>query len=97
MLLPRRRVGACSPSTHRMASTTLDFPQPFGPTTAVIPGAKLMLVGSRKDLKPTTSRLFRRISRSLHHYHRVHLSQIISAGSIRLLYLPYREPSSPYI
>src|SRR5713226_803657 len=60
-LLPRKRVGACSPSTQRIASTTFDLPQPFGPTTAVAPGLKLITVASRKDLKPTNSRLFRRI------------------------------------
>src|SRR5580698_6824366 len=68
-VLPRRRVGACSPSTHRMASTTLDLPHPLGPTTAVTPGAKLMLVCSKKDLKPTSSRLLRRIYPRLRHNH----------------------------
>src|SRR5215472_7479285 len=67
ILLPRRRVGACSPSTHRIASTTLDFPQPFGPTTAVMPGAKPIVVESRKDLKPSNSRLLRRMLHRLHH------------------------------
>src|ERR1700722_17857049 len=60
-LLPRRRVGACSPSTHRIASTTFDLPHPLGPTTAVIPGAKPIVVESRKDLKPSNSRLLRRM------------------------------------
>src|SRR5271156_4226594 len=60
-LLPRRRVGACSPSTHRIASTTFDLPHPLGPTTAVIPGAKLIVVESRNDLKPSNSRLLRRM------------------------------------
>src|SRR5208282_385402 len=71
MLLPRRRVGACSPRTHRIASTTLDLPQPLGPTTAVIPGAKLIVVESRKDLKPSNSRLLRRMlpSPPPHHHH----------------------------
>ena len=35
-----------------MASTTLDFPQPFGPTMAVIPGRKLNPVLSTKLLNP---------------------------------------------
>src|ERR1700719_4144157 len=61
MLLPRRRVGACSPRTHRIASTTLDLPHPLGPTTAVIPGAKPIVVESRNDLKPSNSRLLRRM------------------------------------
>src|ERR1039457_2855224 len=60
-LLPRSRVGACSPSTHRIASTTFDLPHPLGPTTAVIPGAKPIVVESRKDLKPSSSRLLRRM------------------------------------
>jgi hypothetical protein len=37
------------------------LPHPFGPTTAVIPGAKLIVVESRKDLKPSNSRLLRRM------------------------------------
>src|SRR5487761_1490937 len=61
VLLPRSRVGACSPSTQRIASTTFDLPHPLGPTTAVIPDAKLIDVESKKDLKPTNSRLLRRI------------------------------------
>src|ERR1700682_6583586 len=60
-LLPRSRVGACSPRTHRMASTTLDLPHPLGPTTAVIPGEKPIVVESRNDLKPSNSRLLRRM------------------------------------
>src|ERR1700722_5454991 len=63
-LLPRNRVGACSPSTQRIASTTFDLPQPLGPTTAVAPALKLITVASRKDLKPTNSRLLRRIQAS---------------------------------
>src|SRR5262249_3316644 len=59
--LPRKRVGACSPRIQRMASTTFDLPQPLGPTTAVIPDAKLIVVGSKKDLKPINSRLFKRM------------------------------------
>src|ERR1700687_3346739 len=60
-LLPRSRVGACSPRTQRMASTTLDLPHPLGPTTAVIPGEKPIVVESRNDLKPSNSRLLRRM------------------------------------
>src|SRR6266481_5774566 len=87
-LLPRRRVGACSPRTHRIASTTLDLPHPFGPTTAVTPGAKLTLVCSKKDLKPTRSRLLRRMlpSPPPHHHPSKHsrtLSQTVRGGSTR--------------
>ena len=35
-----------------MASTTLDFPLPFGPTTTVTPGSSSSVVASAKDLKP---------------------------------------------
>src|SRR5690606_1215303 len=47
----------CSPSTHRMASTTLDLPQPFGPTMAVTPSLKWMVILSPKLLKPFISSL----------------------------------------
>src|ERR1700688_3333036 len=60
-LLPRSRVGACSPRTHRIASTTLDLPHPLGPTTAVVPGEKPIVVGSRNDMKASNSTLLRRI------------------------------------
>src|SRR6202167_2409646 len=82
-LFPRRRVGACSPSTHRIASTTFDLPHPLGPTTAVIPGAKLIVVESRNDLKPSNSRLLRRMLSPPpphHHCHRS-LSQSTHRGS----------------
>ena len=35
---PRRALAEVSPKTQRIASTTLDLPQPFGPTTPVTPG-----------------------------------------------------------
>src|SRR3954470_23574529 len=35
-----------------MASTTLDLPDPFGPTTTVTPGSNLIVFGSANDLKP---------------------------------------------
>jgi len=47
----------CSPSTHRMASTMFDLPQPFGPTTPVIESLKLMVVFSGKLLNPFISKL----------------------------------------
>src|ERR1700722_5639617 len=48
----------CSPSTHEIASTTFDLPQPFGPTMHVIP-LPLNVIGvfSKKDLKPNNSTL----------------------------------------
>ena len=38
--------------TQRTASTRLDLPQPFGPTTPVNPGSITKSVGSTKDLNP---------------------------------------------
>ena len=37
---------------QRIESTTLDFPQPFGPTMPVTPGRKLKTVLSTKLLNP---------------------------------------------
>ena len=48
----------CSPSTQLMASTTFDFPQPFGPTMQVVPvPLNVTTVRSQNDLKPTISTL----------------------------------------
>ena len=52
ILLPRRYLALCSPNTQRMASEILLLPEPFGPTTAVIPLSKVNSVLSAKDLKP---------------------------------------------
>src|SRR6201993_5550732 len=56
---PRRVFAPCSPITHARASTTLDLPEPLGPTTAVMPGSKRRVVGDAKDLKPFNVRLLR--------------------------------------
>src|SRR5690554_4118244 len=45
-----------SPITQRSASTRLDFPHPFGPTTPVSPGSNTSSTGSVKDLKPVSLR-----------------------------------------
>src|ERR1700674_3198530 len=46
----------CSPRTQEMASTTLDLPQPFGPTMQVVPDPlNVTTVRSQNDLKPTIS------------------------------------------
>src|SRR6266481_2597186 len=48
----------CSPRTQEMASTTLDLPQPLGPTMQVVPEPlKVTTVRSQNDLKPTISTL----------------------------------------
>ena len=56
---PRKLFAPCSPRTQAIASTTLDFPEPFGPTTAVIPCSKFRVVEDANDLKPRIVRLFR--------------------------------------
>ena len=53
--------GAWAPSTQPMASTTLDLPLPFGPTTTVTPGSSSRAVVSAKDLKPFRVRVLRNI------------------------------------
>ena len=55
MSLPRRLLALCSPSTHLMASTMFDLPDPLGPTITVIPGGNSNRVLSAKLLKPTSS------------------------------------------
>ena len=59
ILPPRRAFAPCSPMTQVSASTTLDFPDPLGPTTQVIPGSKRRVVAEAKDLKPLSVRLLR--------------------------------------
>src|SRR5262245_30098848 len=59
ILPPRSALAPCSPRTQEIASTTLDLPEPFGPTTQVIPGSSFNVVGEAKDLKPLTVRLLR--------------------------------------
>ena len=52
ILLLRTADGAWAPSTQASASTTLDFPEPLGPTTTVTPGSNSIVVESAKDLNP---------------------------------------------
>ena len=49
ILPPRRLLAPCSPITQLSASTTLDLPEPLGPTTQVTPGSKLRVVADAKD------------------------------------------------
>ena len=49
---PRSWRAELSPMTHRKASTMFDLPQPFGPTSALMPALKTISVGSAKDLNP---------------------------------------------
>src|SRR5699024_7562235 len=57
ILPPRRVLAPCSPITHAMASTTLDLPEPLGPTMQVMPGSSFIDVAEAKDLKPFAVRL----------------------------------------
>src|SRR5262245_38945161 len=59
ILPPRRAFAPCSPSTQAIASTTLDLPEPLGPTTQVMPGSSFSVVAEAKDLNPFTVRLLR--------------------------------------
>src|SRR5262245_58865727 len=59
ILPPRRDLALCSPMTHASASTTLDLPEPLGPTTQVMPGSNFRLVAEAKDLKPRRVKLLR--------------------------------------
>src|SRR4249919_1416814 len=59
ILPPRRDFAPCSPMTQARASTTLDLPEPLGPTTQVIPGSSWSVVDEAKDLNPLSVRLFR--------------------------------------
>src|SRR5690606_13885125 len=59
ILPPRSALAPCSPSTQAIASTTLDLPEPLGPTTQVMPGSSFRVVAEAKDLNPFTVRLFR--------------------------------------
>ena len=38
--------------TQASASTIFDLPEPFGPTTALMPGVNSNVVAEAKDLKP---------------------------------------------
>src|SRR5271165_2679395 len=68
MRSPRSRRALCSPSTQVMASERLDFPQPFGPTTAATPSANSSRERSAKDLKPSNSSFFSLYKLHLHHF-----------------------------
>ena len=59
ILPPRSVLELCSPMTQRMASEIFDFPEPLGPTMAVMSRSKVRRVLSGKDLKPWISSAFR--------------------------------------
>ena len=59
ILPPRSDLAPCSPMTQARASTTLDLPEPLGPTTQVMPGSNRSVVAEAKDLKPRRVRVLR--------------------------------------
>src|SRR5215471_10183928 len=59
ILPPRRDFAPCSPITQDRASTMLDLPDPFGPTTQVMPGSSRSVVAEANDLNPRSVRVFR--------------------------------------
>src|SRR6516165_8423108 len=59
ILPPRSDLAPCSPMTQARASTTLDLPEPLGPTTQVMPRSNLSVVAEANDLKPRNVRVFR--------------------------------------
>src|SRR6478672_10273447 len=65
ILPPRRLLAPCSPITQARASTTLDLPDPLGPTMQVIPGSRRRWVDDAKDLKPFIVRLLTYIAATL--------------------------------
>src|ERR1700750_457090 len=59
ILPPRSDLAPGSPMTQDRASTTLDLPEPLGPTTQVMPGSRRSVVAEANDLKPRSVRDFR--------------------------------------
>src|SRR5664279_194210 len=59
ILPPRRDFAPCSPITQARASTTLDLPEPLGPTTQVMPGSSCKVVAEANDLNPRSVRVLR--------------------------------------
>src|SRR4051812_30880650 len=59
ILPPRSDSAPCSPITQASASTTLDLPEPFGPTMHVMPGSNCRVVADANDLNPRSVRLLR--------------------------------------
>jgi hypothetical protein len=58
---PRNALADCSPSTHRIAPETFDFPHPLGLALVATPSWKFRAVLSARDLNPNTVRFSRHI------------------------------------
>src|ERR1700686_3437744 len=85
ILPPRRDLAPCSPITQDRASTMLDLPEPFGPTTQVMPGSRRSDVAEAKDLKPRRVRLFRYKGRPLLPLHAPYRPAARETGNCSLL------------
>ena len=59
IFVERTTFGPWAPRTQATASTTFDLPEPFGPTTTVMPGSSSIVVGSANDLKPLRVSVFK--------------------------------------
>src|SRR3954452_12688615 len=84
ILPPRRLLAPCSPITQLSASTTLDLPEPLGPTTHVMPGSSRSVVAEANDLKPFMVRVLR-------------CTDLNSSPDLRCLNLPSGEAPSGHL
>src|SRR5215469_8057737 len=80
ILPPRSDFAPCSPITQDSASTMLDLPEPFGPTTHVMPGSRRSVVAEANDLKPRSVRVFRYTCPHLPRIRRAELREPYRAG-----------------
>src|SRR5258708_37314078 len=93
ILPPHRLLAPCSPITQANASTMFDLPDPFGPTTQVMPGSNRSEVAEAKDLNPRRVRLFT-YTRGLSSPRLTAPGGATSAGSASFPH-PYRDRTSP--
>src|SRR5215813_754088 len=89
ILPPRSDLAPCSPMTQDRASTMLDLPDPFGPTTQVMPGSRRSVVAEANDLKPRNVRVFRYTCPHLPRIRRT--ERAARAGVVRLTGEPYPD------
>src|SRR5690349_6845060 len=82
ILPPRRLLAPCSPMTQASASTTLDLPEPLGPTMQVMPGSRRMVVAEAKDLKPFRVRLLTYTSGSAPWMLRLRIARHCTGGAV---------------
>src|SRR5579863_5156338 len=98
ILIPRRLLADCSPSTHVMASEMFDLPQPLGPTMAAMPEPDSWTsVRSQNDLNPRIVTFLSLsmsipIARLLHHTTQGQGDYLDSIGLI-----PANQPLKPHL